>query len=72
MFDKFTHKSQEAIINSQIIAQENGQQHIEALHLLASLLEQSESLVRPILEKLKIDTDEVETKVYDAIDRLPK
>jgi len=72
MFDKFTHKSQEAIINSQIIAQENGQQHIEALHLLASLLEQSESLVKPILEKLKIDTDEVETKVYDAIDRLPK
>ena len=31
MFNKFTNKSQEAIINSQIIAQDHGQQQIEGL-----------------------------------------
>ncbi|MFH1822661.1 MAG: AAA family ATPase [Patescibacteria group bacterium] len=72
MFNKFTNKSQEAIINSQIIAQENGQQHIEALHILAALLEQSESLIKPILEKLRIDPDLVVKQTLAEIDNLPK
>jgi ATP-dependent Clp protease ATP-binding subunit ClpB len=72
MFNKFTTKSQEAIINAQIIAQEYGQQNIESLHLLASLLDQDESLVKPILEKAEIDPDKVRDDVYDAIERLPK
>src|SRR3989338_5375005 len=59
MFDKFTHKSQEAIINAQIIAQEHGQQQIEALHVLASLLSQSESLIKPILERSKKEADKI-------------
>ncbi len=72
MFNKFTNKTQEAIINAQILAQDNGQQNIEALHLLAALLQQSESLVKPILEKLKIDPDMVENNVLDEIEKLPK
>ena len=54
MFNKFTNKSQEVIINAQIIAQDNGQQQIESLHILASLLAQDESLIKPVLEKMKI------------------
>ncbi|MFH1427300.1 MAG: AAA family ATPase [Patescibacteria group bacterium] len=72
MFNKFTNKSQEAIINSQIIAQENGQQHIEALHISAALLQQSESLIKPILEKLKIDPEIVIKQTLAEIDNLPK
>ena len=72
MFDKFTHKSQEAIINAQIIAQEHGQQQIEAMHLFAALLEQSESLVRPVLEKLKINVKNFDQQIYQAIEKLPK
>jgi ATP-dependent Clp protease ATP-binding subunit ClpB len=72
MFDKFTHKSQEAIINAQIIAQENGQQQIEALHLLAALLEQSESLIKAIIEKMKLDYDNLLTVIDDALEKLPK
>ncbi|HTW96122.1 MAG TPA: Clp protease N-terminal domain-containing protein, partial [Candidatus Methylomirabilis sp.] len=72
MFNKFTTKSQEAIINAQITAQEYGQQNIEALHLLSSLLDQDESLVRPILEKAKIDPDKVRDQVYDALEKIPK
>ncbi|HTX86998.1 MAG TPA: AAA family ATPase [Candidatus Nanoarchaeia archaeon] len=72
MFNKFTTKSQEAIINAQIIAQEYGQQNIEALHLLASLLDQDESLVKPILEKAEIDPDKVRDDVFNAIEKLRK
>lgn len=72
MFDKFTHKSQEAIINAQIIAQDYGQQYIEALHLLASLLQQSDSLIRPVLEKMKINPDDIEVHVFTMIEKLPK
>ena len=72
MFNKFTNKSQEAIINAQIIAQDHGQQQIEALHILAALLTQSESLVKPVLEKMKIAPEDVEKIVLDKIDKLPK
>jgi ATP-dependent Clp protease ATP-binding subunit ClpB len=72
MFNKFTSKSQEAIINAQMIAQEYGQQNIEALHILAALLDQDESLVRPILEKAQINPDDVRDKVYGAIEKLRK
>ena len=72
MFNKFTNKSQEAIINAQIIAQDNGQQQIEAVHILAALLAQSESLVRPVLEKIKIDPEALEIQLKNIIEKLPK
>ncbi|MFA4942692.1 MAG: AAA family ATPase [Patescibacteria group bacterium] len=72
MFNKFTNKSQEAIINAQIIAQESGQQYIEALHLLLALLQQNESLIKPILEKLGTDPDILEDFTIKEINRLPK
>ncbi len=72
MFNKFTNKSQEAIINAQIIAQDHGQQQIEGLHILAALLSQSESLIKPILEKIKIVPSLVEKQIYEKIEKLPK
>lgn len=72
MFDKFTHKSQEAIISAQIIAQDYGQQQIEALHVLAALLSQNESLVKPILERLGINFPQIEKRTYEIMEKLPK
>ncbi len=72
MLDKFTHKSQEAIINAQVIAQEYGQQYIGGLHMFLSLLEQSDGLVKPILESLGIDTDTIRDRVEAEIEKLPK
>ena len=72
MFNKFTDKSQEAIINSQIIATNYGQSNIEAVHILLALLEQNEGLVKPILEKFKLDPEEVEEQTIAAIKRLPR
>ena len=72
MFNKFTNKSQEAIINAQIIAQDSGQQQIEAIHLLMALLSQEDSLIRPILDKMKIDPELLIRRINMAIDDLPK
>ena len=72
MFNKFTNKSQEAIINAQIIAQDYGQFQIESLHIFAALLTQSESLIKPVLEKLKISPEEVEDIIFKKIEKRPK
>ena len=72
MFNKFTTKSQEAIISAQVIANESGQPHIESLHLLLALLDQEESLVKTILEKLHTDPEEVADRAETEIRKLPK
>jgi len=72
MFNKFTDKSQEAIINAQIIASTYGQPNIEALHILLALLQQNESLIKPILEKMKIDPEIIEEYAINEIKRLPR
>ncbi len=71
MFNKFTDKSQEAIINSQLIASSYGQANIEALHILLSLLQQNESLIKPVLEKMKIDPEMIEDTVAQELEKLP-
>ena len=72
MFNKFTEKSQEAIINAQAIAANFGQPNIEALHIFLSLLQQPESLVRPVLEKMKVDPEILENYTINEIKKLPK
>ncbi len=72
MFNKFTDKSQEAIINAQMIASSYGQSSIEANHLLLALIQQSEGLLKPVLEKLKIDPEMVESYTIEEIQRLPR
>lgn len=72
MFNKFTNKSQEAIINAQVIAQNYGQQYIEGLHILLALLCQDENLIKPILKKIKVDNLDVEKCVINEIEKLPK
>ncbi len=71
MFNKFTDKSQEAIINAQMIASNFGHISIEANHLLLSLLQQSEGLVKPVLEKMKIDPELVENYTLNEIKKIP-
>lgn len=72
MFNKFTNKSQEVIINAQVIATDSGQKYIEGLHLLLSLIQQNESLVRVVLDNLKIDPELIESATFDRIKKLPR
>lgn len=70
--DKFTIKAQEAVANSQMIADEHGHQEITPEHLLLALLNQEDGVVRPILEKVGTDPAIVKNKVVAYIERLPK
>jgi ATP-dependent Clp protease ATP-binding subunit ClpB len=67
----FTHKAQEAILHAQNIAQERGQQQVDALHLLVALLSQEESVILTLLQKIGADIDGLKRKIESALDRLP-
>ncbi len=67
----FTHKAQEAILFAQDFAREKGQQQIDALHLLYSLLSQEKSVVLNLLERLGIDAENLKKKADLSIDKLP-
>ncbi len=70
--DKFTIKAQEAVQESQELAESKRQQQILAVHLLEVLLTQEQGIVVPILKKLGINTDAVLNKTMDAVNRLPQ
>src|SRR3989344_3410287 len=67
----FTNKAQDAIMQAQQLAQEKGQQQIDALHLLQSLLLQEGSIVITILQKIGIDLDSLKKKVETHITKIP-
>ena len=67
----FTHKAQEAILYAQDLAREKGQQQIDALHLLVSLLSQEKSLVLNILERLGVDAENMKRRAISGLTKLP-
>ena len=68
---KFTQKSLEAIQNSQAIAMDNQNQQVEQEHVLLALLEQENSLIKELLEKMKV-SKEFENEVRNNIKNKPK
>jgi ATP-dependent Clp protease ATP-binding subunit ClpB len=71
-WDKFTVKSQEAVQAANQIATEHGNPELLTLHLLAALLADKESIVVPVLEKVGVPTSQLQAKVQEAIEKLPK
>ena len=63
---KFTQKSIEAVNGCEKIAMEYGNQEIEQEHLLYSLLQVEDSLIRKLLEKMGVDTAAFENRVRQA------
>jgi ATP-dependent Clp protease ATP-binding subunit ClpB len=70
--DKFTMKSQEALQQSQNLAETKGNQEIQAEHLLQVLLQQPEGVVVPVLRKMGINPGPVLAEVEERTNRLPK
>ncbi|MBI5021590.1 MAG: ATP-dependent chaperone ClpB [Ignavibacteriales bacterium] len=71
-FHKFTIKSQEAVQNAQEIAASCGNQSIEPEHVLAALVQDSEGLIAPILQKIGANLNYIKIKINEAIEKLPK
>ncbi len=70
--DKFTVKSQEAIQNSQRLAEKRGHQQIDVEHLLWSLLEDEEGVVAQIIKRIGVNTAILRKDLEEHLDRLPK
>ena len=67
----FTHKAQEVILYAQDLAKSKGQQQIDALHLLFALLDQEESVVLNLLQRIGADIEGIKRKTKSALERLP-
>lgn len=65
--DKFTVKMQEALQGALDLTSKHGQQEIDNEHFLLALLQQSEGLARPLLEKMGVATSSVMTQLESLI-----
>ena len=70
--NKFTQKSIQAVNNLEKIAYEYGNQEIEEEHLLYCLLNQEDSLILKLIEKMEINKDEFQRSLIDALNKRPK
>ena len=70
--ENFTQKAQEALQNSQVIAQEYGQENITVLHLLKALLEQKDTVVASFLSAADMKKELLLNQCDNKLVTLPK
>src|SRR5215831_12898179 len=70
--EKLTVKAGEALNEAAALARRNGNPIVYDLHLLAALLEQDESIVVPVLQKLGVSVAALREQVAHGIDKFPK
>ncbi|MBI4793005.1 MAG: ATP-dependent chaperone ClpB [Deltaproteobacteria bacterium] len=71
-FDKFTVKSQEALQAAQTLAGQKGHQEMQPEHLLAVLLQQTDGVIIPALQKMGASPARLAAEVDDLLEKLPK
>lgn len=69
-FQNFTKKAKEVIRKSHELAIERGQNHVNALHLLASMLLIEDSIVFSLVEKNNVNANEFTDALLSEIDEL--
>lgn len=65
---KFTQKSVQAVQDLEKVAYQFGNQEIEEEHLLYAMLEQEDSLILKLIEKMEIDKDYFRNSLNQALD----
>ncbi|NJO07300.1 MAG: AAA family ATPase, partial [Chloroflexaceae bacterium] len=70
--NRFTQKSQEALIAAQALAERNGNSQMEPEHLLFALLEQGDGVVPQVLTRLNIAVGALAQQVAAEINKLPR
>ncbi len=71
-FDNFTIKSQKIVQKAVQIAQSNGNQAIDPLHLLKATLTEGDAVVKFIFQKLDINQSSVNKRVDEELTKLPR
>jgi len=70
--DRFTSKFQLAIAEAQSMALGRDHQFIEPIHLMFALLDQEGGSTKDLFSKIGINTNELRSKLSEALERLPK
>jgi ATP-dependent Clp protease ATP-binding subunit ClpB len=70
--DKFTQKMQEALQAAQDLASQSNQQEITNEHFLLSLLDQSDGITQPLLEKIGVQSSQLRDRLLTELNRKPK
>ena len=71
-FDKFTIKAQEAVQAAVNIAQRNGQQTIEPVHLLSGIIEKAPDVTNYIFQKLGMNANQIAMLLQQEMQHLPR
>jgi ATP-dependent Clp protease ATP-binding subunit ClpA len=70
--DKYTQKSQEALLAAQRLAQDYQHQVVEPIHLLMALVQQQDGIVRAIITKVSGGTQGLQEELSNELDKRPK
>ena len=71
-FDKLTLKAQEAVQRAQELAADAGNPQIEPLHLLAALVDETDGVVRPLLDAIGVKHSQLRQMAQAELSHLPK
>ncbi|MBQ9720633.1 MAG: type VI secretion system ATPase TssH, partial [Oscillospiraceae bacterium] len=71
-FNRYTQKSLATVQAAQSIAQENGNQTVEQLHMLCALVSDAEGLIPQLLTAMGLNAGSFEDAVQSEIAKLPK
>ena len=71
-FDNFTIKAQEAVQAAVNIAQRNGQQTIEPVHLLSGIIEKAPDVTNYIFQKLGMNGNQIAMLLQQEMQHLPR
>jgi ATP-dependent Clp protease ATP-binding subunit ClpB len=70
--EKYTQKSQEALLNAQHLAEDLNHQVIEPAHLLLALIQQQEGVVPAIVKKVSGSVDAIRDEINKELEDQPK
>jgi ATP-dependent Clp protease ATP-binding subunit ClpB len=70
--DRFTQKMQEALQAAQDVASQFNHQEITNEHFLSALLDQSDGITRPLLEKIGVQPTQLRERLASELERRPR
>ncbi|RMG01990.1 MAG: ATP-dependent chaperone ClpB [Planctomycetota bacterium] len=71
-FDKLTVKAQEAVADAQTLATDKGHPEVTPVHLLATLVRQTDGIVPAVLDRIGADRRQLETMIEAELNRFPR
>ena len=71
-FERFTNRSQQAVVRARELADAHSHHHVEPAHLLLGLLDQTDGITYPLMAKLAIAPPDLRRALEEQLGSLPK